>query len=288
MTMRAYLLGALLLSGCDFAVRPFAGSIIELSIAGIGETADAHHLELWARTGFDDVVRVDLLGATGQSYGLMVRKAITFQDPCMIDGEGHPLVSPDAYQTTHAGGVIQTPEQQAAQVLGRIGQVTSAGECTADGTVCGQQSQTLLAVLPYTTSTPPDLPTDLAPADRLAACQAYWSDPLAYTPNAAQLTSPLRGVLFGFVSYSSQAPPAGFDGSTLRSSRRLADMRELWLTDESVPLDQVSPLDGAVILDGERDRGGQGVLHFTLSSPLVGGPAGAAAVLVDLDRDDVQ
>ena len=52
----------------------------------------------------------------------MVRKAITFTDPCMIDAEGHLfLAAADAYQQASIGGIAQTPEQQAQLVALRIG-----------------------------------------------------------------------------------------------------------------------------------------------------------------------
>jgi hypothetical protein len=276
------------LSGCGaFSTTPFSGSIVEMSLSGAAETAPGEHLELWARTPNDDVVRVDNGGSGALPYGLMIRKAITFNDPCMIDSAGHQLRSADAYQTFTSAGVTQTAQQQADQITNRIAQVVATTVCSSDGSACGHQSDTLLAVLAYTTAQLPPFDPSMSPAARLQACQAYWSDPLAYTPNPAQLTAPLHGTLLGFIYYSTQDPPANFDGVTIRSPIRLSGVRELWVTRESVAVDRVSPVSGGtLLLDGAADRGGAGTLHFTLSSPLPGGPSGVATVLTDLDHDD--
>ena len=219
----------------------------------------------------------------------MVRKAITFTDPCMIDAQGHLLLAPDAYQQASIGGVAQTPEQQAQLVALRIAQVTRTDVCTADGSLCGQQPATLLALVPYTTASPPPFDAAMPAAARLAACQAYWSDPLAYSPNPVQLTAPLHGTVYGFIAYATKMPAAGYDGSTLQSPDRLAGTRELWLTMETAPVDQVQPLSGgSVILDGKPDHGGFGVIHIPLTSPISGGPSGTAAIETNLDQDPVQ
>jgi hypothetical protein len=277
-----------LLSACgDLTVHSFSGSVIELSLVGAGETPAGQHLELWTRDATDDVNRVPT-GSDSQPYGLMVRKAITFADPCMIDAEGHLLLSPDAYQARSIGGIMQTPEQQAQLVALRIAQVTATDVCAADGSICGQQKATLLALVPYTTTSPPPFDATMAAADRLAACQAYWSDPLAYSPNPVQLTAPLHGSVYGFIAYSTLKPAAGYDGITLQTPDRLAGTRELWLTVENVPVEQVQPQGGTVILDGKPDHGGFSVIHIPLTSPIAGGPSGAAAIEANLDQDPLQ
>src|SRR5437764_1700068 len=99
--------------GCDtLTVRSFAGAVMQFTISGVTAQTltPAQHLELWARTQYDDIVRIegyyDL--ANGKSSpGLMIRQAISLKDPCMIDGyyfadnpNGNLLTSPAAYASS--------------------------------------------------------------------------------------------------------------------------------------------------------------------------------------------
>ena len=92
------------------------------------------HLELWARTQYDDIVRVNGyydLGDGKTANGLMIRQAISLNDPCMIDGyyfagngNGNLLTSPAAYPSSVTqAGVTQTAADQAQQVIDRINQL---------------------------------------------------------------------------------------------------------------------------------------------------------------------
>src|SRR5438094_6782324 len=82
-------------AGCDLTVHPFAGTVIQMTIAGVsGESPPGTHLELWARDKYDDVVRIDGEAAGGPSFGIAVRKAVTMGDPCMIDDKGNLLTKP--------------------------------------------------------------------------------------------------------------------------------------------------------------------------------------------------
>ena len=48
--------------GCDaLTVHSFAGTVMELTISGVTrrDAAADQHLELWARTQYDDIVRID-------------------------------------------------------------------------------------------------------------------------------------------------------------------------------------------------------------------------------------
>jgi hypothetical protein len=239
------------LSACsDLTVQSFAGSLIELSVAGAGETPAGQHLELWTRDANDELLRVPT-GSGSQPYGLMVRKAIT--------------------------------------LALRIAQVTGTDVCADDRSICGRQTSSLLALLPYTTTSAPPFDATMPAAARLAACQAYWSDPVAYSPNPVQLTAPLHGTVYGFIAYATQKPAAGYDGVTLQTPDRLTGTRELWLTLETAPVDQVQPLrGGSVILDGKPDHGGFSVIHIPLTSPIPGGPSGTAAIETNLDQDPLQ
>ena len=270
---------ATLLAGCGLDVPRFSGTIVEMTLAGATVTPAGHHLEIWARDSNDDVLRIVGANSNGNPPGLLIVPALTFDDPCIIDGAGHLLTSPDAYPgpVTHAG-VTQTPDEQAQQVKNRIAQVTGTD-------IGGKQMSTLLAVIPFHVSPPPTVAPDAAPQDRLTACQQYWQDPLAYTGNPAELEAPLNGIVYGFVKYITTSPPTDYDGLRIECPITLKDAQEYWLTDESVPAVEVDPVHrGPVYLDGKPDHGGNEVLHFDLTGPSA---SGTAALEVYLDDDTV-
>ncbi|HEX9104034.1 MAG TPA: hypothetical protein VF997_17605 [Polyangia bacterium] len=207
-------------AGCDaLTVRSFAGTVMQFTLQGVtAQTIPANqHLELWARTKYDDIVRVpgytDLTAGLS-SPGIMIRQAISLQDPCIIDGYyfpnnkgGNLLTSPAAYASTvTAGGVTQTPAQQAQQVIDRIDQLTTNVTIASGGP--------LLGVLPYDPAVPPTVPDTASSEERRAACDAYAmnGDALAYVANPFQLTAPLKGTIYGFVKFLSVTPPSDYDG----------------------------------------------------------------------------
>ncbi|HZS38187.1 MAG TPA: hypothetical protein VFF06_15220 [Polyangia bacterium] len=292
---RLLLLFVLAGAGCDLTVHPFAGTVIQMAIEGVtGESAPGTHLELWARSQYDDIIRIDGEAAAAPSFGVVVRNAITMSDPCMIDGKGDLLTKPEAYPPIATiAGIVQTADEQAATVRNRIAQVTAIGDCDPDGH-CGVQGASLLGVIPFDPVTPPHtcaagestgcLPWTMAAADRLSACNAYWaSTPNAYTPNPAQLTHPAHGIIYGFTSYNTAMPPANADGIRIDSPTNLRGLKELFVTTEN---DAVDPtMRGPLALDGFPDYGGREVIHFTLSGPKLNG---TAALLVNADQDPVQ
>lgn len=277
----------LLQVGCDaFTVKPFAGAVIELEIFGATASAPGEHLELWARNQFDDVLRLPILyaGKAGPSrHGLQVRLAVDPRDPCLIDRGGHLLTSSDAYpRSITVAGVIQTPDEQAQQVRNRLAQL--------NGPPLGRQASSLLAVVPYYDDRlrpRPDADADprVPAAQRLADCTAYWNaSPFSFTGNPAQVTAPLHSIAYGFIGYTTVDPPTSISGIRLDTPVHLKGLRELWLTQESAPLEAVDPQHrGPVFLVGSVDGGGRRVLHLTLTSPLPG-VSGSAAVLADLDE----
>jgi hypothetical protein len=285
------LLAVSLLVGCDdLTARSFAGSVIQmtLTLSSPNPMPADRHLELWARDQYDDTIRIDGItdAHTGESHdGMRVVLAVDPGDPCMIVTDpkspayGELLVTAQAYpNTTTINGVAQTPDQQAQQVRNRIAQVTSM-------TFGGLQAQSLLAMVAYTDKSNLAAMQATSAAERAAACKDYWSDPLAYTANPAQLTAPLHGVLYGFINYNTVAPPAGFDGLRVDTPVNLRGIQELWLTTESVPPAQVDPAHrGPLFLEGVPGPGGRDVVHFALSGPA---GAGAAAMYVDLDQDPI-
>ncbi len=284
-------------AGCDaLTVRPFAGTVMQFTFDGINAATipAGQHLELWARTQYNDIVRVpgyyDLTNGLS-APGITIREAISLKDPCMIDGyyfaneatnpsAGNLLTSAAAFPTTITqGGVTQTPQQQAQQIIDRIHQVTD------DPSI--QTGSPLLAVLPYTATPVPSIPDSATPADRRATCDAYTADPLAYVPNPFQLTAPLRGTIYGFVKFVSVTPPSNYDGFRIDSPLNLKGVQEIFFTLEGNTVDPNNR--GPLFLISQRTQGGLDIVHFDLihADPM-GLATGTAALEVDLDNDPVQ
>lgn len=294
-------------TGCDLGVRSFAGAIVQMTITGATPTAPSQHLELWARTQYDDVVRVDHLYAdpTGaesggeaarRRYGFVIRDAIRMNDPCMIDDAGALLTTAAAYDDAVIAGVQQTAEDQAAAVRARIAQLTSTNNC-AEGLPdpsCGAQATSLYAMVPYSPKVDPTPLVGLSPVtpadERLERCRAYWgSHPLAYTPNPTQIISPLHGTVVGFLDYTTPVPVAGYDSIRIETSLSLKGLRELFLTVETREPgeagDGVDPLHrGPVFLAGTPTPAGRGVLFLDLNGPTA---SGTALVQAELDDDGI-
>ncbi|MCU1282293.1 MAG: hypothetical protein JWM53_5839 [bacterium] len=282
--------------GCDaLTVRSFAGTVMEFTISGVTPTSlpAGQHLELWARTQYDDIVRVDgytnlSLGETAN--GVMIRQAISLKDPCTIDGyyypneindptKGNLLTSEAAYPTSlSAGGVTQTPKEQAQQVIDRIHQLTDAAGAVAP----------LAAVLPYDANVPPAVPDTATPAERKAACDAYYyASKLTYIPNPYQVTAPLHGDVYGFVSFTSLTPPANYDGFRIDTPLNLQGAREIFFTVEGATVDPKHR--GPLFLSSQLTQGGRDVIHFNLThADPMGTALGTAALLFGLDQDPVQ
>ncbi|HEX6839147.1 MAG TPA: hypothetical protein VF334_21355 [Polyangia bacterium] len=267
---RTLLLCCTALFGCDaLTVHPFDGSVLVMSIQQdptAGATPAGRHLELWARDRFDDLERLPLFydGADYKTtYGVTVRKTITLDDPCMIDAHGNRLVDAAAWPATiDEGGITQTPEQQAVEVRNRIAQLNAPPD--------GTQPSSLLALVPWDPSTPPAIDAAAAPADRLAACRAWWaSSELAYTPNPLQITSPLHGYVYGFLAYVTAVPPTDYDGIRIDTPVNLDGVEELFVTDEGPSVDVAAR--GAVYLTSTPAPGGNDVAHFDLAGPKASG-----------------
>jgi hypothetical protein len=280
--------------GCDaLTVRSFAGTVMQFTLDGVtAQSIPANqHLELWARTQYDDIVRVDgytNLGTGATANGLMLRPAVSLKDPCTIDGyyfagneNGNLLTSPAAYSSSMSqGGVTQTPEQQAQQVIDRIDQLS--------GNPTIQTGGPLLAVLPYDPNVPPAIPDTASSADRRTACDAYVAaSDLTYIPNPFQITAPLHGVVYGFVKFISVVPPSNYDGFRIDTPLNLKGAQELFLTLEGPTVDPKNR--GPLFMTSQKTPGGVDVLHFDLiHADPAGTASGTAALLVDLDQDPVQ
>src|SRR5689334_23379594 len=115
-------IGLLVATGCDISAKSFSGAIINLTLTG-AQTPTGTHLELWARSEYNDVLRIngnyDIPDPKSPQvtnritpYGFKVVPAITMSDSCMIDASGNLLVTAAAYKDSDLGGVHQTPEEQ--------------------------------------------------------------------------------------------------------------------------------------------------------------------------------
>jgi hypothetical protein len=292
--------------GCDISAKPFAGTVIQMTITTLTPTAPGRHLELWARNQYDDIIRVNVINDNhgdpnfpDGSPGLLIVKAATLDNPCIIDAFGNLLSSPAAYpKTVTVNGQVQTPDQQAATVRNRISQVSSSADCAPylPPPNCGIEATPLLAMVPFDPTPAPTtcpetgtqpagcIPGEADAPTRLAACNAFRAaSPVTYVPNPAQFTFPLHGNWYGAVSYNVPAPPEAYDGIRLDSPVNLKGLRELFLTDEGPSVDPT--MRGPTFLSGVPDVGGREAVHIDLIGP---NASGTAALFVDLNSDPVQ
>lgn len=267
-------------AGCDaLTVRSFAGTIMQFTMANVGITPAGQHLELWARDQYNDIIRVnpfyDLPNGLA-APGLMIRQAISLDDPCLIDAKGNLLTTAAAYPTTTTvAGVTQTPEQQAQQVRDRISQLSPPGQAP------------LLAVLPYDATPPPTVPKTASAAERKMACDAYrGASDRTYIGNPV-VTAPTHGFIYGFVRFVTTLPPVNYDGFRLDTPVGLKGVQEIFFTIEGNTVDANNR--GPLFLISTQTPGGRDVVHFDLihADPL-GQASGAAALYVNLDQDPVQ
>lgn len=266
--------------GCDaLTVRPFAGTVMQFTFDGAGPTPPGQHLELWATTRNNDIVRIDPYvkqKGLDTSYGLMIRPAIALDSPCMIADNGYLLTDERAYPSSITrAGVTQTPQQQAQQIIDRIKQLKD------------MNGGPLLAVVPYDPTPEPTLPADATADQRLAACQAYRdASPLTYVPNPLQLTAPAHGLVYGFVKFVSTSPPANYDGFRLDVPINLKGLHEIFFTLEGASVDPHNR--GPLYLLSDPAPGGRDVVQFTLRPGPAGSGSGAAVLYTTLDEDPVQ
>lgn len=267
--------------GCDaLTVHPFAGTVAQFTLSGASVTPVGQHIEVWARDQYNDIIRLNPfydesnLDPAKTTPGLMVRQAVSVDSPCMIDSHGYLLTDPAAYPTTsNLGDVTQTPEEQAAAVVQRIKQLTPA----APGP--------LLAILPWDATPDPVIPAGTAAEDRKKMCDKWKAmSPNTYVPNPLQITTPLNGTVYGFVSFSTTLPPTNYDGYRLDMPVSLKGVQEIFFTVEG---DTVDPNHrGPLFLVSTRTVGGTDVIHFDLTSPAGSMVAigGTAALYVNLDQ----
>jgi hypothetical protein len=270
-------------AGCDaLTVHSFAGSVLQMTLEGAKITPPGTHLEIWARDQYNDIIRLapfydESVNAT--TPGLMIRQAISVNDPCMTDDRGNLLITAAAYPTSISyAGVTQTPEQQAQQRVLRIQQLTPAGN-------------PLLAVLPWDEHVEPTVDPNAAAPDRKATCDAYRNPPppappTTYIPNPDQITAPLHGTVYGFVGFTTVQPPTNYDGIRLDTAVSLKGVQEIFITTEGTTVDPNNR--GPLYVTSKLAPGGRDILQFELIAAQPDGPSGALAVYTNLDEDPVQ
>lgn len=308
-------------AGCGLDAPQFAGTYMQMMLAGAGTNLAGEHLELWARDPYNDILRIDTIddvvdsngGATRYfPFGFVIRPAITMDDPCMIDDRGNLQVTAAAYQPISYDGIDQSAEEQAETLRARIAQLTPPSSCDGSGGDptyhCGREASLLLGVMPYEIvgaagqlSVAPLSPVtcethglavgagcisfNASAAERLQACLAYWAQgPLAYSPNPEEIASPVHGRLYGFPSYVTTSPPSQYSSIQIVSNLSLKGIQELWMTTEPDVVDVNQR--GPVLLGGKPGPGGRDVVHIDLAPPLGSTVpvSGSASLMVDLNQ----
>jgi hypothetical protein len=295
-----------LLGGCDrLTVNNFTGSRVQMTIAGAKATPPGSHLELWARDGDEDVVRlvvdpqnmanpsnttpsgIDCPTVNGvvicQTTAYSIVQAVDKNDPCLIDSDGHLLTDASAW-----GG----DANKALAVSMRIDELTI------------QQANPLFAMVGWddNSATPPVIDPMADATTRKDACNAWWANSpyAAYTGNPIQLTAPIHGQLYGMLDFQSVSPAPSqiLGGIEITSNFSLRDIRELFLTVATAKFQDLDPAEtdckanptkcrGSLFLQGNTEPPQNGIFHATLTSP-TGGASGTAAIETRLDEDPVQ
>jgi len=260
--------------GCSLGVTPFTGTTISLDLSsGTAVTAPGTHLELWGRNQHNDVFRISYTLDETELRGFSIRKGLSLTDPCAINDTGYLLTDARAYPTSVVwGGVVQTPEEQANQVLTRIKQLTSV----ADGGLQPSEPGTLRVMTPWDETPLPVIAADASADERQTACNAYWAaSTWSYTSNPLLFGKPIHSSVMGAVDYQTSTPAQSFSDIALTSPFDLSNLEEVWFTLESVPPDQVDAQKrGPVYLQGTKvavSEAGRGVLSFDLSGDGVSG-----------------
>ncbi|HEX4459927.1 MAG TPA: hypothetical protein VIA18_18245 [Polyangia bacterium] len=261
-------------------VKPFAGAVMQFSLAGVPVTDPGTHLELWARDANNDILRLAPYYQENKFLsqpGFIVKPAITVDDPCMTDGAGHLLTDASAYPSSVTeAGVTQTPLQQAQQIINRIDQLNPPGMTP------------LLAVLPFTSVAEPTFADTPTPAERQAACDAASAaDPNFYIPQPKQVTAPIHGAVYGFIAFSTISPPADYDGFRFDVPTNLKGVQALFFTLETVDIADVKE-PGQLYIVSQLVPGGRDILQFSLTPAGTNGPSGTVAVEDTLDEDPVE
>jgi hypothetical protein len=276
-------------SACDLGVPAFRGARIALTLANLPATLPGEHLELWAREGDTNIVRLNV----GPGVAYTIAPIVSFADPCAIDDQGNLLWTPAAQRDCFGRPCADDAERQRASeaVTLRMRQLI--------------EFQTPLLVFTEwddAATGRPVFPAGEEPtaAERLAQCRAYWErSPSAYSGNPFQLTAPIHGTFLGtldFVSTTETGQIAG--GIQLDTEYSLRDVRELWLTETAARVVDVNPDEidcqarpttcrGSILVQGNRQAVGRETVHFELAAPQGAQGSGSATVFTTLGEDPV-
>jgi len=260
-------------AGC---VEPFNGSDIEMTLANFAPsesvtqanlTPPAHHYELWV-TQNDIVVPVT---------AFKVVPVVDFNDPCTIDYFGDQAgmgIREAAMARRDAAVPDSTAALGAADQLGRMMRLNSGVKA-------------VVTYQPGNLKPDPSIAT-MAPAERLAACNAFIKEhPKYYVSNYRVMTSPAGGLFLGLIDGNDPDSGGFIGGITIITDYNLGEAVEVFLTLEN---DDNPDTKGPVIISGLLESRNRGVRSATMTDALVGGsapPRGTVGIYSDFDHDDV-
>jgi hypothetical protein len=269
-------------------VPAFRGTRIAMTLNNLSPTPAGRHLELWARDGEENIVRL----AAGPGVAYAIAPVVSFTDPCAIDNQGNLIWTPAAQQDCFGHPCVDDAERQRA---------AEAIQLRMRQLVEFQAPLLVFTRWDDDAAGRPAFDRDLPAAARLAQCRAYWDpSPSAYSGNPIQLTAPIHGAFLGaldFVSTSETAQLAG--GIQFSTDYELRDVRELWLTETPARVTDVDPdqvdcqaspatCRGQILVQGNRQAIGRGTVHFELSAPAGASGGGSATIYTSLADDPVQ
>ena len=156
------LLVVVALASCDLVVTDFGGSKVYVTMSGAHPTPVGSHLELWARNGADEIIRMQ----PDPSSAYTIVPAVDITDPCMVDtGADHDGSYELIWKPAAQPGPSDTDKvAQALAVEDRIHELTDL------------QPTPMYALVPYD-----DLSYTLPSV--CAASQKVAKDPLAKPPD---------------------------------------------------------------------------------------------------------
>jgi hypothetical protein len=275
-------------SGCDLAVPAFRGTRIAMTLNNLPPTPAGDHLELWARDGQENIVRLD----AGPGVAYAIAPVVSFTDPCAIDAQGNLVWTPPAQRDCFGHPCVDDAERQRA---------AEAIELRMRQLIEFQAPILVFTHWDDAAASRPAFDETLPAAVRLAQCRDYWNrSPRAYSGNPVQLTAPIHGEFLGaldFVSTTETGQLAG--GIQFSTDYELRDVRELWLTETAARVVDVDPdqIDcqaspetcrGRIVVQGNRQLVGRGTVHFELAAPSGASGGGSATVYTSLAEDPVQ
>lgn len=259
-----------------------------MTLDDLPATTPGDHLELWARDGEENIIRLN----AGPEVAYAIAPVVSFTDPCAIDSQGNLIWTPAAQQDCFGHPCADDAERQRAAESIRL-RMRQLVEFQAPLLVFTRWDDAAAGR--------PVFDENLPAATRLAQCRDYWErSPSAYSGNPVQLTAPIHGTFLGaldFVSTTETAQLAG--GIQFSTDYELRDVRELWLTETTARVGEVDPdqvdcqaspttCRGPILVQGNRQMVGRGTVHFELAPPSGASGSGSATIYTSLAEDPVQ